>query len=91
MKDFRELIERWDSIGDFASDMGLKYSTAQVMKHRNWISDDHWPKLLEVCRKRGHGDVTKEALGLLHVQRVMQKGKPDCSARHDRIASAATL
>lgn len=67
MRSHRDIIDLWPkpSIRSFADDLGLKYTTAQVMRWRNRIADDHWMAVVEAARKRGFQGVTMEALATL--------------------------
>lgn len=62
-KDFAQIIGSWPrdgdrtSIGTFAADVGVPYLNAQMMKHRNSISPDYWPAIVEAAQTRGLGSV----------------------------------
>lgn len=62
IKSFRDVIELWPSIGEFAEDIGVKYVTGQLMKHRDSIDADHWVAVVEAAKRRGFKGVTYEAL-----------------------------
>lgn len=67
MKSHRDIIDLWPSpsIRSFADDLGLKYSTAQVMRYRNSISSDHWAAVVAAARSRGFAGITMELLAAL--------------------------
>lgn len=67
IKSFRNIIELWPSIGDFADDIGVKYVTAQVMKHRDSIDADHWVAVVEAAKRRGYSGITYETLARLRI------------------------
>lgn len=65
---FVDIIDTWPVKGGqsrlraFAADLGIKYSTAAVMKHRNRINPVHWDTLLRQRRRRGLRDLDHRAL-----------------------------
>ncbi len=80
MKSHREIIDLWPtpSIRSFADDLGLKYSTAQVMRYRNSIASDHWTAVVEAAKRRGFKDVTMELLA--HLKNAGGKQDPKSRA-----------
>lgn len=62
METFTQVIDRWPSLQDFASDARVKYGTAQVMRFRNSIDASHWLEIVSAAQRRGYADVTYEAL-----------------------------
>ena len=62
MDTFTEIIDRWPSLQEFAADIGVKYVTAQVMRHRNSIDSKHWKALVSGAEKRLFSDVTLDRL-----------------------------
>lgn len=69
--DFRSVIDRWPkpSISQFADDVGIHYVTAQVMRHRNSISPDHWPAVVDAAQRRGFREITLDLLCRLRAER----------------------
>lgn len=61
-KSFASLIDRWPTLRDFASDVGVAYGTAQVMRFRDRIDDRYWVAMVEAAERRGLDGVTYEAL-----------------------------
>jgi hypothetical protein len=57
------------SIQAFADDMGMPYTRAQLMFHRNSINPRYWPKLVEQARIRGIRGVTTALLTRLYEAR----------------------
>lgn len=64
MKSHRDIINLWPqpSIRTFADDLGLKYTTAQLMRYRNSIAADHWHDVVKAAKRRGFDHVTIELL-----------------------------
>lgn len=62
MQSFSDIIGRWPSIRAYADDIGVRYVTAQVMKHRDRIASDHWKAVVAAARKRGFKDITYDLL-----------------------------
>jgi len=62
MDTFADIIDRWPSLQDFADDIGVKYVTAQLMRHRNSIAPNHWKALVSGAEMRRIEGVTLEAL-----------------------------
>lgn len=56
------LLERWPSISDFARDIGVKPTHANVMKLRGSIPADYWPAVVDAADKRGIKGVSLETL-----------------------------
>lgn len=56
------LQARWPSYSDFASDIGVREGTAQVMRTRGVIHPDHFPAIIKSAEKRGIPGVTWETL-----------------------------
>jgi hypothetical protein len=69
MKSFAEAINRWPSLRVFAEDIGVDYVTAQVMRHRDSISDKHWLRVVSAAEARGIDGVTLEFLAALKAAR----------------------
>jgi len=65
MNSFREVIDLWPSLREFASDIGVKYGTAQVMRYRNSIASDHWAVVVDRAAERGFREVTYELMARL--------------------------
>ena len=53
MNSFRDIIDLWPSIRDFANEIGVRYGTAQVMRYRNQLKDEHWQAVVSAAAKRG--------------------------------------
>lgn len=80
---FADLIGSWPrgsvngrqltSIATFAKDVGVAYSHAQIMRYRNSISADHWPRVVNAAKKR-HKNISHEDL-----LRMRERAKEDRS------------
>jgi len=61
-----EIINRWPSLGDFASDLGVAYGTAKAMRRRGKVPAEYWCRLVERAREREidgvHLDVLADAI-----------------------------
>jgi len=56
------LIDRWQSIGAFAADVGCGYEAARQMRRRGRIAPQHWPRVVAACRRLGIAGVSYEWL-----------------------------
>jgi hypothetical protein len=65
MSTFRSIIDKWPSLAEFASDLGVKYVTAQLMRHRNSIAPKHWKNVVSAARDRKITGVTLEVLAAM--------------------------
>ncbi len=65
MKNFIDVIDQWPSLQSFATDIGVLYVTAQLMRHRNSIAAKHWKAVVEGARQRKIRGVTLEVLAQL--------------------------
>ncbi|MBO0141474.1 hypothetical protein JZX87_09895 [Agrobacterium sp. Ap1] len=46
------LIDLWDTIGDFASDVGVEYEAARQMRLRDSISPRHWDRVIAAATRK---------------------------------------
>ncbi|MDX8483331.1 hypothetical protein RFN28_33515 [Mesorhizobium sp. VK24D] len=56
------LIDRWQSVGAFAADVGCGYEAARQMRRRGRIAPQHWPHVVAASRRRGIAGVSHEWL-----------------------------
>ncbi len=56
------LIDRWQSIGAFAADIGCGYEAARQMRRRGRIAPQHWPHVVAASRRLGVAGVSYEWL-----------------------------
>lgn len=57
-----DLIDRWDTIGDFATEVGCGYEAARQMRRRESIAPEHWQSVISAAAKKGIGGVSYEWL-----------------------------
>lgn len=50
---FRELIDGFGGIGEFASAIGVTYGAAKQMRRRNSVGPEYWPSVIAASRTRG--------------------------------------
>ena len=48
----RNIIDRWESRGAFAADIGVSPMNAYQMYHRNIIPARYWRRLVEAAKQR---------------------------------------
>lgn len=82
MSTFRNIIDKWPSIGEFASDLGVKYVTAQLMRHRDSIAPRHWNNVVLAARKRSISGVSLEVLAAIEAAEPPPKPKPRPNKRY---------
>jgi len=66
------LIDRWQSIGVFAADVGCGYEAARQMRHRGRIGPQHWARVVAANHRRGVAGVSCEWLA---GHRAVRKGR----------------
>lgn len=90
-----EIIDTWpvgarklSRLHAFARDLGIKYTTAAVIRHRDSIAPEHWARLIAKRVEGGMTDVTVEVLLRIASRRATSRAK---RARRpsSRAASAA--
>lgn len=81
MDSFSAIIDRWPSLAAFAADLGVKYVTAQVMRHRDSISARHWGRLVKAARRRGFEGVTLDALAAIAASEPSRRDREDPPSR----------
>lgn len=74
MNSFADAINRWPSLRTFAEDIGVDYVTAQVMKHRDSVSDKYWMRMVSCAEQRRIDGVTLEFLAALKADRLRRRG-----------------
>lgn len=67
MRTFRDIIGLW-GLAAFAADLGVSYHTARMMRYRNSIHSDYWPRMVECAERRGF-DVTFAELAEISARR----------------------
>jgi len=63
MKTFAEVISRWPSPAEFASDIGVRPNHVQTMKVRESIPPEYWSDLVRCAARRRIRGVTMNLLG----------------------------
>ena len=62
MKNFGEIISRWESAEVFASDVGVQGVVARQWRRRNNIPAQHWRAVINAAQGRGFSDITGDLL-----------------------------
>ncbi len=57
-----DLIDKFDTITAFASEVGCGYEAARQMRRRQSIAPEHWPKVVDVAKSKKIAGVTFEWL-----------------------------
>ena len=87
---FRAIIDKWPSLQAFADDLGVKYVTAQLMRHRDSVASKHWHKAVTSARKRKIDGVTLEVLAATQAARQERRVRPKTrvprSVHHQSVA-----
>ena len=47
------LIDQWDTIKEFADDIGCGYEAARQMRRRNSAARWHWGRIIDACKRKG--------------------------------------
>ncbi len=76
MESFRDVIDRWPELKDFASDLGVKYVNAQVMRHRNSIPSDYWESVVQAAHARKIPGISYEILARLRAKKPLRRRQP---------------
>jgi hypothetical protein len=59
---FSDVIARWNSVADFAGDIGVDRKHAHGMRLRRSIPPYYWPHVVKGALKRGYPEITHELL-----------------------------
>lgn len=86
---FRDVIQLWDRLSDFAADIGVPYQTAAGMLRRDSIASGHWPVVVRKAAGRGYRGVTLELLTALERERELQRRDRRAGSAHAPQGSAA--
>lgn len=60
------LIDLWDTIGDFAADVGCGYEAARQMRLRDSISPRHWNGVIAAAARKSIAGVDWQWLATRH-------------------------
>lgn len=63
-----DLISKWPTIADFASEVGIGYEAARQMRRRESIAPEHWVRVISACHDKGIPGVTLEWLAAQRVR-----------------------
>jgi hypothetical protein len=69
MRTHSDIIGRWPSPADFASDLGIESSHARVMKTRASIPPEYWGKVVSAAVRRGIDGLSLELLAELRFRK----------------------
>ena len=70
---FEDILALWDSHAALSEELGVKYVTAQAMRVRKSVGDQHWPKLIECLGRRGFHVTTDDLLRMKFKRRAEGK------------------
>ena len=77
---FKKLLDLWETPKALSEALGVQYVTAQLMIRRKSVGIDHWPKLIEGVKAKGH-DITNDDLVAMSLkQRAASKAKRQSEA-----------
>lgn len=70
LQTFEDILALWDSHAALSEELDVLYVTAQAMRVRRSIGDQHWPKLIECLKRRGHHITTDDLLLMKYKRRA---------------------
>ena len=70
---FEAILALWNTHAELSEELGVKYVTAQAMRVRKSIGDQHWPKLIECLKRRGIHLTTDDLLRMKYKRRAEGK------------------
>lgn len=62
MRTFADVINRWETVAEFATDLCIPYQTAAAWRQRNSIPSPRWGAVVEAAARRGFFEITVELL-----------------------------
>lgn len=62
---FADVIDAWPSLQSLADDIGARYGTVQVWKHRSSIPGGKWLDIEAAAQRRGYDHITLRLLATL--------------------------
>lgn len=89
MTSFRAIIDKWPSLQAFADDLGVKYVTAQLMRHRDSIASKHWNRAVTSAHKRKIHGVTLEVLAALQAAKQERRARPKARVQRHGLQATA--
>lgn len=75
-----DIIAKWNSLAEFASDISVQYGTAKQWKRRSSIPDNYWLHVVRAAQSRGLIGVTLEALAVAAASRPSPTPAPQEAA-----------
>jgi hypothetical protein len=57
-----DIINKWPSLAEFATDIAVEYGTAKAMRRRSSVPSEYWLTMVRAAEARELSDVTLEAL-----------------------------
>lgn len=69
MNTFRDVINAWPTLDDFASDIRVEPNTAKQMRTRNSVAAAYWPDMISGAKRRKIVGVSLEKLAALAAAR----------------------
>ena len=76
---FRQLVDLWPSVAEFAKDLRCRENTAHVMRFRDSIHSRWWAQIVEGAKRRRIKGITFEVLARLQAEKKITAA---ASARH---------
>lgn len=83
---FIAIFDLWDGTAALARDMGVKFTTADQWRRRNYLHPRWWPRLIEAAQQRHEMEITPEQL---MQAAVASRGKQAETERQTTDAEAA--
>jgi len=65
-----DVINKWDSLSEFAEDLGVPYGTAKAMRRRGSIPPEYWLVVVKKATDRALVGVTLEVLAAAVAQKA---------------------
>jgi hypothetical protein len=79
MQNVAEVFDLWPSDAEFGRDIAMPYSTVAAWKQRGSIPVAYWREIIRAARRRGHPELTADALVDLHARKLDPKAAPGFS------------
>lgn len=74
-KTFAEVLNLWKTHAALKDELGVIYVTAQAMRTRGSIGDEHWPKVIEAWKRRGVTLTEADMLAMRRKRRAENRRK----------------
>lgn len=66
---FKQVIDAWPSVAEFAEDIGANANTAKLMRFRDSISADYWVDVVKGAKARRIKGITLELLASIQAEK----------------------